>query len=73
MYDMQIQLRPTKHSLQHQISFKASLDLAASVEPNLKPQNEVSVSLQPQDRVNIQTASDFIESFAGFVKPPRQQ
>jgi ABC-type nitrate/sulfonate/bicarbonate transport system substrate-binding protein len=38
----------------------AALDLAASVEPNLQPKNEISVTLSAVDQQNIQKAADFM-------------
>ena len=37
-----------------------ALDLAASVEPNLSPDNAVSVTLSEEDKGNIQKAADFM-------------
>jgi ABC-type nitrate/sulfonate/bicarbonate transport system substrate-binding protein len=38
----------------------AALDLAASVEPNLDPKNNIRVSLSDTDKANIQKAADFM-------------
>ncbi|MGB0641654.1 MAG: ABC transporter substrate-binding protein, partial [Myxococcota bacterium] len=38
----------------------AALDLAASVEPNLDPKNNIRVSLTDTDKANIQKAADFM-------------
>ena len=38
----------------------AALDLAASVEPNLDPKNDIRVSLTDTDKANIQKAADFM-------------
>lgn len=38
----------------------AALDLAASVEPNLEPDNPIRVTLTDEDKANIQKAADFM-------------
>ena len=38
----------------------ASLDLAASVEPNLKPSNPIQTVLSSKDKENLQKAGDFM-------------
>lgn len=49
------------------LSFSSqSLDLAASVEPNLNPNENISVGLSDVDKENIQKASDFMHS-AGLL------
>jgi sulfonate transport system substrate-binding protein len=50
-----------------QLSFSTeSLDLAASVEPNLQPNQSISVTLSKDNRQNIQKASDFMHE-AGLL------
>ena len=49
------------------LSFSSeSLDLAASVEPNLRPNESISVTLSDSDKKNIQNAADFMNS-AGLL------
>ena len=38
----------------------AALDLAASVEPNLKKENDIRLNLTAEDKKNIQSAADFM-------------